>query len=287
MKKLYFLGLFLIMFLLSGCEFQKQTLEDATIYTTIYPVEYIMNYLYGESSHVSSIYPIGVDLSNYELTEKQLDNYSKGNLFVYVGLSNELDIAKKLIDKNKKILLIDSTRGLSSDNIKELWLAPNNFLMLAKNTKDTLNEYLNNTVKESAVNKKYDELYMEVSWIDAELRDIAKQAKENGNNTLVVASNVFNYLEGYGFNVISLEDIEKSKSESAITDIKNKFKNSTYTTIITLKELEESELVKELKNKNKAKTLVINDLITNSDSASDYITIQYENLTNLKNLLLK
>lgn len=287
MKKLYLFCLFLMMVFITGCELKKQTLEDATIYTTIYPVEYITNYLYGENSTVSSIYPVGVNLNDYELTEKQLDNYSKGDLFVYVGLSDELDIAKKLIEKNKKMLLIDATRGLTSDNIKELWLAPNNFLMLAKNTKDTLNEYLNNTVKEDIVNKKYDELYKEISWIDAELRDIAKESKENGNNSLVVASNVFQFLEGYGFNVISLEDIEKSKSESAINDIKNKFKNSTYTTIITLKELEETELIKELKDKYKAKTLEINDLITNSDTASDYVTIQNENLTNLKKLLLK
>ena len=46
MKKLYLLGLVLVMFLLTGCERKNKNLEGATIYTTIYPVEYITNYLY-------------------------------------------------------------------------------------------------------------------------------------------------------------------------------------------------------------------------------------------------
>lgn len=285
-KKLLLI-LLAIPFLIGGCSNNTHNLENATIYTTIYPIKYIVNYLYKDSGKIESIYPDGTNIKEYELSEKQIDNYSSGDLFVYVGLGEEKNIAKSFINKNKDLLIIDATYGLSSDNIEELWLAPNNFLMLVKNIKSSLNDYLDNTLKEDEVNKYYDELYKEVSWIDAELRSIANEAKSNGNNTLVVSSSVFNYLENYGFNIVNLEKIEKSKSENAINDIKNKFKNTTYKNVIVLSDEVSSELVKELGETYKANIVKINNMITNSDPASDYLSIQYENLALIRDIVLK
>ena len=283
--KLFILSTLLIL-VLGGCSFKSNKLENAKIYTTIYPVEYIINYLYGENSTIESIYPDGVDLEKYELTSKQIENYSNSDLFVYIGLGKEKDIAKKFLNKNEELLIIDATYGLNyNEDIKELWLAPNNFLMLSKNIKNSLNEYLNNSFKEEDVNTKYDELYEKVSWVDAELRNIARTALENENNTIIVSNNMFKYLENYGFNIISLEDIESSNSDNAINDIKSKFKNSTYSKILKLNSEENTELMTELVNKYKAKIVSINDIITNSDTASDYVSIQYENIAVIRDLL--
>lgn len=289
MKRIKLVCLLVIsLLLISGCDVKENNLEDANIYTTIYPVEFITSYLYGDNSTIESIYPVGVNLDEYSLTDKQIEKYANGNLFVYVGLGNEKEIAKSFLNKNEDLLIIDATYGLSyNDSLVELWLAPNNFLMLAKNIKSSLNEYLDNAIKEDEVNKKYDELYVKVSWIDAELRNIAKEAKENDNNTLVVANNSFKYLENYGFNIISLEEIEKSGSENALNDIKNKFKNSKYTKILKLSSEKNTELIEELKDKYKVSVLNINDIVTNSDSASDYVTIQYENIAIIRDILLK
>ena len=289
MKRIKMLILSICMLtILGGCSFKETNLENAKIYTTVYPIEYITNYLYGENSVIESIYPDGVELEEYELTDKQVENYATGDLFVYVGLGKEKDIAKKLLNENDKLLIIDSTFGLNySNSIKELWLAPNNFLMLAKNVKNSLNEYLDNSFKEEDVTKKYDELYTNVSWVDAELRNIAKEAKENENNTLVVSTNTFKYLESYGFNIVSLEDIEKSGSENAVNDIKSKFKNSKYTKIIKLKGEDNSDLVNELVKSYKADTVTINDMVTNSDTASDYVSMQYENIALIRDIVLK
>lgn len=283
--KLFILSTLLIL-VLGGCSFKSNKLENAKIYTTIYPVEYIINYLYGENSTIESIYPDGVDLENYELTSKQIENYSNSDLFVYIGLGKEKDIAKKFLNKNEELLIIDATYGLNyNEDIKELWLAPNNFLMLVKNIKSSLNEYLDNSFKEDDVNKKYDEIYEKVSWVDAELRNVARTAKENENNTIVVSDNLFKYLENYGFNVISLEDIENSGSENAINDIKSKFKNSTYKKILTLNSIENSSLVNELDTKYKGDVVTLNDIVTNSDTASDYVSIQYENISVIRDYL--
>lgn len=288
MKTIKMISLMVVIILLTACGSDKTKLENANIYTTIYPLTYITDYLYGNASTITSIYPDGVNIDDYKLTSKQIEEYSKGDLFVYIGLGNEKEISKSFINKNKNLLIIDATYGLNYNNdIRELWLAPNNFLMLAKNIKASLNEYLNNALKQEDVENKYNELYIKVSWIDAELRNVAREAKELNNNTLVVSSNIFKYLESYGFNIISLEDIEASGSENALNDIKNKFKNSKYSAIIKLSSEENTILINDLVKNNKAKLVEINDIITNSDSARDYITMQYENIAVLRNLLIK
>lgn len=286
MKKIKYIIFSLLVCLVTGCSFNKSTLDDATIYTTVYPVEYIINYLYGENSTIESIYPDGINIDEYSLTNKQVENYAKGDLFAYIGLGKEKEIAKSLLNKNKNLLIIDATYGLNyNESIEELWLAPNNFLMLAKNIKNSLNEYLDNSFKSEDVNKLYDELYEKVSWVDAELRSVAKTALDNDNNTIIIADNVLKFLENYGFNVISLEDIESSNSENAINDIKSKFKNSKYKTVLKMDNTESSELLKEIESKYKGKVVELNSIITNNDTSSDYVSIQYENIAIIRDLL--
>ncbi len=286
MKKIKCLLLCLLITCVSSCGFKSNNLENASIYTTVYPVMYITDYLYGDNSTIESIYPDEVNLDSYELTDKQIEDYASGDLFVYIGLGNEKEIAKKFLNSNDNLLIIDATYGLNYNyDIKELWLAPNNFLSLAKNIRNSLNEYLDNSYKEEEVNKNYDDLYTKVSWVDAELRNIAREAKENDNNTIVIANNVFKYLENYGFNIISLQDIEDSDSENAINDIKSKFKNSEYENILRLSSDSDSELVTELESKYNATLHTINDLVTNSDTASDYVSLQYENIAIIRDLL--
>ena len=66
MKKIILLTLSI--FLLTGCSvFKSDALEGADVYTTTYPVNYIINYLYGENANIYSIYPNGVNFKEYEL----------------------------------------------------------------------------------------------------------------------------------------------------------------------------------------------------------------------------
>lgn len=62
--------LFVLVFSLTGC-LKRDNMEDITIYTTNYPTEYITKRLYDEFSDVLSIYPDGVNINTYKLTNKQ------------------------------------------------------------------------------------------------------------------------------------------------------------------------------------------------------------------------
>ena len=69
MKKFSLIILIVFLFCTTGC-IKRDTLEDIDIYTTLYPIEYITDRLYGTHSNIYSIYPNGVDVERYELTDK-------------------------------------------------------------------------------------------------------------------------------------------------------------------------------------------------------------------------
>ena len=82
-KKKLLLILIAIIMLLPGCNFTKDSMEDITIYTTIYPIKYLLDSLYGDNATINSIYPSGVDTADYELSDKKLNEFSKSDLFYF------------------------------------------------------------------------------------------------------------------------------------------------------------------------------------------------------------
>ena len=275
--------LFICSIMLCSCKLQKDDLENANIYTTVYPITYLTNYLYKDYSTVQSIYPNGCDLYTFKLTSKQIKNYSEGDLFIYNGLSNEKEIAKTLLNKNKQLLIIDVSYGLSLNNdVTELWLSPKNYLMLAKNIKENLSNYLTSKYIIEQVNKNYNDFEEKISLMDANLRNIGLNVKNENKNTIVVNSNAFKFLESYGFNVISLED-EENQKENKLNSIKNKFLSKKYTNILCLDTKENDDIVNNLVNNYKAKLTVIPSL-TLSKENEDYFSTMTSFIENIKNV---
>lgn len=281
-KKIFLLGL--SAFLLTGCSLTKDNLEDATIYTTVYPIEYLTEFLYSDYATIESIYPNGADVSTYELTDKQLKEYSNSDLFIYNGLGNEKNITKDLINLNDNLLIIDVSNGLNyTYGIEELWMSPNNYLMLAKNIKDYLIEYLESTTIIEYVQKRYDELAEILSLKDADLRAIGKEAQESGNNTLVVSNDVFKYLENYGFEIISLD--EETLTESSLNSIKEDFDDGTYDTIIILDD-NYTENINSIIEEYDANTINVSSMTSFKEGSNDYITVMQQFIDDIRNLSL-
>ena len=287
MKRIFALICILIItFSCSGC-FKKDDLEGATINTTVYPITYIANTLYGDSSNINSIYPNEADVKNYKLTQKQIDEYSKSDIFIYNGLSNEKQIAKNFLNKNKKLKIIVVAYGLKYNyGVEELWLSPSNFLMLASTVRTNLTDFIDNKYLVEEINKNYNTLEEEISIMDAELRTIATS---KNNPTIVVSSNLFKFLTNYGFNVISLED-EENLTQNNLTNIKSNFKNKKYTTIFMKDTDERNELIDTLVNSYDAKIITVNTMNTLSEenvkNNDTYISIMNEFLENIRNVTL-
>lgn len=273
MKKWFkLLGLVGIMLSLSGC-LKKDTYEDIKIYTTVYPVEYITKELYSNYSEIDSIYPNGVDIDEYTITNKKLNDFSKGDLFIYNGLGNEKQVAAKLLNKNKNMDIIDVSQGLEIKNdVTELWLSPSNFLMMAQNIKNGLEEYVTNTSILESINKNYDDLKVKVSELDAELKLVAENA---ANKKLIVANNTFKFLEKYGFEIISISDDDEN-SNTNISKAKKAFSTKENTYLFELLGTEENDTIKALVSAGAKKADIVNmKTLTDEEvkNNTDYLTI--------------
>ena len=269
----------------TGC-LENDNLEGSNITTTVYPIEYLVTRLYNTSS-ITSIYPNGVEINDYELTDKQLKDYSKTTtLFVYTGLGNEKEIAKTLINKNKKIQLIDASYSLKyTYGIEELWLNPNNYLMLANTIKTDLEDLSSSKYAAEKIENNYSILEEDLSKLDAEIRSIAKSAEKNKSNTIVIAYDSFGFLSKYGFNVVNI-----SNENNITTSIKNKFKNKTYKYILVKNKKDVSDSVKDLVDNYGAELIEINTMSTLTDeqrtNGDNYLSIMNDFINILSKVTL-
>lgn len=292
MKKIKLFILLISIFLLSGCNITKDSMENIEVYTTIYPIKYLIDSLYGTNSTIYSIYPSGVNPEEFKLSDKKLEEYSKTDLFVFNSLDRDREYAVKMINNNKNLKVIDVSMGMTyENNITELWLNPYNYLMMAQNTKNGLLEYIDNPYLISnsdgtGIENRYDELKYNLSRLDADIKEAISLAP---NKTIVVDNDMFKYLEKYNLNVISLEDND-NLNENVIYEVKKLIRNGNIKYIYSSSE-ETNSICKSLIDEYGVSLLTLNTMesidggITNSNE--NYITIMNNNLDLLNKELYK
>ena len=227
MKKIFIL--LLSLFLLTGCSIMKSDImEDIDVYTTTYPTNYLVTYLYGKHATIHSIYPTGVNFKEYELSEKKINEFAKSDLFVFNSQDIERDYTVKMINENRNLKLIDTAYGMTYDySIEEFWLNPYNYLMMGKNVKQSLNEYITNPYLVEEINNNYEKLKYDLSKLDAAYQESMKNATYT---TIVADKDLFKFLEKYNIEVISLEENIVNltiKEGDTLSDISSKYNIST------------------------------------------------------------
>ena len=282
MKKL---NLILISILLlignTGC-LKRDNLEDITIYTTVYPIQYITTRLYGEHSKIYSIYPSGVDPTSYILTDKQIQDYGSSHMYIFDGLSKEKDYVSKMFEHNKNLMIIDTTLSMELEtHQEELWLDPSNFLMLSLNIKKGLSEYITNHYLKEEIERNYENLKLEISNIDAKLKLLSESATYK---VILTDNSTLDFLEKKGFTVISLEN--DNLSQKTISDVENLIKNGTIQYLYTFHADAFNETVSSLVSRTGIQVIQLHSLsnLTEQENSvkEDYISIYNENIEQLK-----
>ena len=281
MKKICLVVITLVLTLFGtvGCV-KRDSMEDIDIITSSYPIEYLVDQIYGEHSNIENIFPDDEEIDTYEFNEKQYGKFSKKDLFVYNG-NNSSDIALELINRNNDLLLIDATLGMNyTYGVEEFWLDPSNLLMMALNVKKGLEEYVSNSILIKEIDEAYSSLKVSLSELDAEIKLVAQHADDA---TIVVTNNSLKYLEKYGFSVIVLNDNSIDKIYKDVKDLVNEGK------IKYIYVFEEDTVGEKLdsfiKDNNIEKSYLYRlDSITDEQRKNDddYISIMKDNLDLLK-----
>lgn len=267
--------------LLTGCSSDK--MEDITIYTSVYPIEYVTKELYGDYSTIYNMYPQGINPYKYKFTSKQIKDYGSSDLVIYDGLGNEKDAIVKMLNKNKSLKIIDATNRIQiTSSEDEIWINPSNILILARNIRDGLKEYVSSSLIEKDIDKNYEQLKINVSNIDVELKEMGENAPKK---TLIVQSNDLLFLSKYSLNILSLDD--STITDKIYSDVENAIENDDIKYIYLLDGEEENDSVKKLKEEFENIEVIYLNPINNISSTDkndgiDYITLMNDNIDKIK-----
>ncbi len=279
--KIAFLGI-AILLTTTGCK--SDDMEDIEIYTTNYPNEYIIERLYGDHAKISNIYPDGVDVDEYSFTTKQKKDFASKDLFIYTGLVNrDRDLTIELLDYNKNLKIIDSSYVLDNDyEMEEVWLDPSFMLMMSQNVRIALQEYIENNYLIEEIDDNYEELKLDISELDANIRLAVESAPYT---TIVATDNNYKFLEKYGITVYILND---DTSEKDLVEINNLIEDGEVTKIFSYSDVETTTNVQNLINTYPNELEIINSnriiVLTESqrETNTDYITLMNQNLDDIK-----
>lgn len=282
MKKLLVFLAIIVLLIPTGCAIKRDTLENITIYTTAYPIEYITNSLYGKHSTVKSIYPNGIVNSVYTLTDEQIKLYSNSaSLFIFNGIGKEKNYINPMMSYNKGLKIIDSTKSIDYEyGEEELWLNPSNILMMAKNIKEGFDEYISNQYLKNNINTNYNELKATISKLEAKIYLMVETADDS---TIIVSNDTLKFLEKYGFTVYSLD--EDTITDKTIETIKSKINKNKINYIFMLTD-DETDIVKSFVDKYGVKEVRLNDLSNLSEedmkNNKTYVDIMNSNIDLLR-----
>ena len=224
----------------TGCT--DDSMDNIEIIVTNYPNEYITKKLYENHATITPIYPDGVDINNYKISNKQKHDYAKKDLFVYNGLiEKERNLAIDLLDINPNLKIIDTAYVLETDySPEEMWLNPSSLLMMSQNIRLGLEEYITITYLQKGVDDAYDKLKIELSELDADYR-VAVESTEH--KTIIVADSALKYLEKFGLDVIC---IDSDANQKTLSQAEKAVKNKNVSYIMLFKGEEVNENAKKL-----------------------------------------
>ena len=91
MKKIYGLISLVLVIVLAACKGTSQPSDknELDMYTTVYPLQYIVEQIAGEYVNVETIYPPGADEHTYEPTQKEMIELAQADSLFYIGLGLE------------------------------------------------------------------------------------------------------------------------------------------------------------------------------------------------------
>ncbi|RDW20925.1 metal ABC transporter solute-binding protein, Zn/Mn family [Oceanobacillus chungangensis] len=305
MKSLYkLLPLLFIGLLVTGCTSASNDMpssnDNLTVYTTIYPIQYIVEQIGGDSLTVKSVYPPGVDAHTYEPTSKDMTDIAESDAFIYLGAGMEsfAQTAAGALEKQDVLLmeigkheeLFQSSGSTEHDHEDEhehhhgdqdphIWIDPLRMIEMAAIIKDELITL--NPDEETAYTDNFAALKEDLLQLDQQFTETL-ESKEN--KKILVSHAAFGYWEErYGIEQISVNGISSSSepSQKELTEIIDQAKE--YNLDYILFEQNSSNRVSEvIQNEIGAEVLTIHNLsvLTDEDIANneDYLSLMTYNL---------
>jgi zinc transport system substrate-binding protein len=307
--RLLVIFLFIITFLLTGCNEEKQESEQSAtlqVYTTVYPLQFFTEKIGGDFVDVDTVYPPGADEHTFEPSQKDMINLAESDLFIYIGLGLEGFVDKSLNTlKNEKVALLgagenihfddehsDDTNhdegtheddGHNHDSIDpHVWIDP----IYAKDLAFAIKEQLINKMPEQkqVFEENYQDLASQLEDLDTKFMELVSNSK---HKEIIVAHSAYGYWqERYGIEQISISGLATS-DEPSQKELQNiiKYARDNQLKYVLYEQNFQSKLAETVKNELDAQSLTLHNLsvLTENDikNGETYFTLMEQNLESL------
>jgi len=193
-----------------------------TIYTTIYPLYFLLNELIGEEIDIYSVYPPGVDAHSYEPTTREVLDIASAKALFYLGAGMEgfaekaqsalknSDVKFFEIGKHEEIFLKAEDDHHHSDYDPHLWFDPLRMIQMA----EILSEELSLLFPEhdDALSKNLESLSKDLQALDQLYEKEIAKAK---NKYILVSHGAYEYWEErYGLIQIPISGLSSTDEPS-------------------------------------------------------------------------
>src|SRR5690625_5084990 len=210
--------LFFIILFLTACQTSNEPTSDKDlhIYTSIYPIQYLVEEIAGNTAVVQSIYPPGVDAHTYEPTTKEITKIAEGDAFIYLGRGMESfaeSAAETLqsqgvlfveIGEDESLFNGDSNERTDHEHTSDLdphiWLDPLRMINMGERIKDELASL--HPENEQQYMDNLNQLKSKLTMLDNEFKEILDK---KDNKQIIVTHAAYGYWEErYGIEQIAI-----------------------------------------------------------------------------------
>lgn len=278
----------IIFIILTACSSNKN--DDDIIYTSIYPLEYIVQEIAEDKVDVQSIYPPGVDAHTYEPTSKEITALADGKAFIYLGAGMEIfaeTIAEALKNQEMEFIEIGKHKELFNSNTTNnetdldphIWLDPMRMIQMAEIITKELNEL--QPENKTFFLENLSQFTEKMTVLDEEFSDTLK---DKDKKEILVAHAAYGYWEQrYDLEQIPISGLSSSDepSQKELTSIA-KLADDKNLNYVIFDVTSENKVAKILQEHIDAKPLYIHNLEVlteeNIENKEDYYSIMKKNL---------
>ena len=313
MKKILLLLAAALLLLAGGCANnaaepkEKESSNQLTVYTTVYPLQYFTERIGGEHVNVQSIYPPGTDEHVFEPSQKDIMALAKADLFFYIGLGLEgfVQKAQQTLQK-ENVHFVPAADAIDPEQLGEghdhddeedhshephaidphVWISPYLSTLLAEKIKDELADELPEHAEEFEQN--FNSLYDDLEMLD---RDFKTMADTAANKTFFVSHAAFGYLaDTYGLTQLAVSglDSQNEPSQKQLAALMEEAK-AHHIRYILFEQNVSSKLAEVIQKELQATALTLHNLsvLTAEDltNEEDYFTLMRKNLAVLETAL--
>lgn len=286
---------------IAGCgsaDNENDSPSKTKIYTTIYPLQFLVEEIAGDTVDAITVYPPGVDEHSYEPTSKELTDIAEGEAFFYIGAGLEAfastaagalenqDVKLIEIGKNEELFLSSEHDHEHDDHGHDhgdidphIWLDPLRMIDIATIIKDEL----------VAMHPEEEANYEEnITQLEAELKELDNEFQQlissKANKNILVTHAAFGYWEErYDIEQISIHGLSTENEPSqreliAIIETANEYDINH----IIFEQNVTTRVSDVIKEEIDAEVLTIHNLSVRTDKdiqeERDYFSIMRDNL---------